>query len=452
MELPAKVKETLESLKRKHRYPVSVALIRGSYYAYEVSKERAKDGARKSHTLYLGKISEDGTFTEARHRKEETRAKSLEELLKKKKEEKKDPLEELVHPDRIDLGILEAISTDGRISVAEIARKVGISPVAARYRLRKLEKRYGIRYTLEFGYSFFGFFRFIIFIKFKGKKSSPEAIKEVFEKEPTIQYAAMLSGKYDVFVYLLAESPILLERKLYDLRSSPPFAPYDTYWYVNYITYSYGYVPMRERFFEILKEKTWHKTEDTPRKKPDQLMEREYLLLKELGEDGRRDFAQIDEKYKFSKGAAQYTYYRLIERKIIYRITITMDKVPFKYIMLAKCNQLNVQEFNNHRDSYFMDVIQETDTPLNKYLLIGDISSPNGLLYIAPVFKDGDTERIKNDIINTVRGSKIIPSIITKTLIGQLGFRRIDNTKSAQYNLLPLYKQGETTAGTYTHM
>ena len=68
MELPAQVRETLESLKRKHRYPVSVALIRGSYYAYEVSKERAKDGARKSHTLYLGKISEDGTFTEARHR------------------------------------------------------------------------------------------------------------------------------------------------------------------------------------------------------------------------------------------------------------------------------------------------------------------------------------------------------------------------------------------------
>ena len=452
MELPAKVRETLESLKRKHRYPVSVALIRGSYYAYEVAKERTKEGVRKSHTLYLGKISEDGTFTEARHRKEETRAKSLEELLKKKKEERKDPLEQLIRPGRVDLGILEAISTDGRISVAEIARKVGISQVAARYRLKKLEKRYGIKYTLEFGYSFFGFFRFIIFIKFKGRKSSPEAIKEVFEKEPTIQYAAMLSGKYDVFVYMLAESPILLERKLYDLRSSPPFASYDTYWYVNYITYSYGYMPMRERFFEILKEKTWHKTEDTPRKKQDQLLEREYLLLKELGEDGRRDFAQIDEKYKFSKGAAQYTYYRLIERKIIYRITITMDKIPLKYIMLAKCNQLNVQEFNAHRDSYFMDVIQETDTPLNKYLLIGDISSPNGLLYITPIFDDGDVEKIKSTITDTVRGSYTTSFIVTETLVGHLGFRRIDNTKSLQYGLIPTYKQGFKTAGNYENM
>lgn len=120
--------------------------------------------------------------------------------------------------------------------------------------------------------------------------------------------------------------------------------------------------------------------------------------------------------------------------------------------MLAKCNQLNVQEFNAHRDSYFMDVIQETDTPLNKYLLIGDISSPNGLLYITPIFDDGDVEKIKSTITDTVRGSYTTSFIVTETLVGHLGFRRIDNTKSLQYGLIPTYKQGFKTAGNYENM
>lgn len=209
-------------------------------------------------------------------------------------------------------------------------------------------------------------------------------------------------------------------------------------------------MPARIQFFEILKDKVWHKTKETQKKKPDQLLEREYIVLKELTENGNEDFAVIDKKYNFSVGASQYTYQRLIAHKIIYRTTITMEDLPFRYIAISKCSQLNINEFNSKRDSYLLDVIQETNTPINKYILIGDIGSPSGLLYITPIFKDGELDDIENNVKEKVRGSEIESYIITKTLVGKLGFRRIDNKKSAQYSLLPIYKQGYTTAHAFT--
>ena len=445
-ELPISVLKTLEKLKKAHKHSVSVAFIGGGYYAYEVTKISNNKGRRTSRSLYLGKISEDGTFTEARHRKEETRAKSLEELLKKKKEERKNPLEQLIHPDSIDLKILELISTDGRISTSEIARQAGISASAAKYRLQKLEKRYGIRYTLEFGYSFFGFYRYAIFVKFFDNKPDSTMLKNVFDKEPTIQYVGLLKGTYDLFMYILAETPLLLEHKIYDLRSNSILTNYKSTWHINYIINSYGYLPMRNQFFEFLKNKIWRKTRETPSKNKDQLSEREYLILKELNDNGRQDFVKLDKKYNFNNGISQYTYHSLIKRKIIYRITITMKNLPVNYFLISRCNQIDIKQFNNNRYSYLTDVIQATDTPINKYVIIGDISSPYGLLFISPVLNDYGIGNIEAHLKTIITGSIHKSFVITETLIGELGLRKLDNTQSAQYKLLTPYKEGAITA------
>ncbi|EQD59169.1 transcriptional regulator, AsnC family, partial [mine drainage metagenome] len=116
----------------------------------------------------------------------------------------------------------------------------------------------------------------------------PEAhkIKEVLEKEPRIQFAALLKGKYHLFMYLFAENTKTLDDTLYSIRSDEVFANIRSLWQVSYITYAYGYTPIRQEFFDLLKERVWHRSKEHPKRKPEQILQREYDVLRILNRDG----------------------------------------------------------------------------------------------------------------------------------------------------------------------
>ena len=66
--------------------------------------------------------------------------------------------------------ILKEISTDPRQGVSSIADKVGLSYAKTEYWIKKIEKKYGIHYTIEHIFlNKFGFFRFFAVAKFTGK-------------------------------------------------------------------------------------------------------------------------------------------------------------------------------------------------------------------------------------------------------------------------------------------
>ncbi len=450
MAYPDPVARRLAEIRKGRKHKVYIRRIKGKYYVYEVaSVQDVATGRKKRLAFYLGKIDGGGGFIKARYRKRpETRSDSLEEWIKaRRSDSEQGPIGPLIHPDSTDLKILTKISTDGRATISEIAGHAGISRSSASNRLDKLVSAYGIKYTLEFGYSFFGFFRYAAFVKFVGdSKPDIDKVTAVLESEPTIQYAALLKGDYDLFIYIFAENTHSLEYKIYELRSGELLAPYKMEWDVSYIMSSYGYVPVRPKFFEKLEGKIWHKSKETPRKGEEQLLKREYVVLKELNESGNISFSEIDKKHGFSPGAAHYTYQRLVERGIIYRITITMDKLPFTYLVLSQCRQLDIKAFNASRDAYLLDVIMETNTPVNKYALVGDTGSPYGLLYMTPVFKGEGLSDVEKGLKAAVKGSEADSHIVIKNLVGSLGFRKLDNTQSSQYQILPLYQKGMTTA------
>lgn len=434
-ELPAPVARALEELRKKHKHRVTIARINDNYYTYEETTRFSEEKGKKvPFTLYLGKIESDGKFVEARHRKKETATSSVEESIKRKLEGE-DALGKLIHPDDIDLQIIEAISTDGRIPVNEIAKNIGISGVATRYRLDKLEKRYNIKYTIELGPRPYGFFRYVVFVRFLKDKPPVSDMKRVLEKEPTIQMVALLKGSYDLFIYMFAENTQLLEDKIYEIRSSATFANYDAYWQVSYITYGYGYVPIRDEFFELLKNKVWHRSRETPRRKPGELLEREYLVLKEMHQNGRKSFIDIDQKLGLNNGASQYTYYQLIDSRLIERITINMERLPIKHISILRCTQTNIQKFNSNRDIVRLDSIENTKTPINRYLLWGDIGTPYGLLYITALL-DEKISDAEERLTKLLKGTKIKSYVIIETIIGSLGYRKIERESTYQYERL----------------
>ncbi len=269
-------------------------------------------------------------------------------------------------------------------------------------------------------------------------KSKPdvETIKKLVAREPLIQLALWLKGDYDLFLYMLAENTQLLEDAVYRMRSDPLIAKHKAYWNVTYISRAYGYVPLRQEFIELLKEKVWKKSKEHPRRMPDQLLEREYFVLSELNKDGRISFADLDKKLGLNPGASDYTYNRLLEKGIIERITINMGNPQMKYPALFIVKQPDINSFNIHRNEFMARLIALPKTPPNTICLEGDIGSPYGLAYIMPIYTN--TESAINTIADMSKQNRkdIKDYIITDTIIGSLGFRRAPPEITNQYKYL----------------
>jgi DNA-binding Lrp family transcriptional regulator len=438
--LPSAVKRALEKLKVRRRRSVVIRRIKRGYYAYESSTTYDRvSHRRKSVSFYIGKIDKEGKFVEAKKRyKQETNVGSLNELMVVRKElEEKGSLDFLVHPSEIDLKILTLLSGNGRLTPSEIGKEIGLGRSVVAKRIKRLEESYDIRYTLDFGKRPFGFFRFCAFVKFYTNIPDANKIREVLSRYPMIQLAAFLKGDYDLFIYFLEEDTKTLEDRFYEIRSDPVFSGYDATWYIGHITYGYGFVNFRDEFFKVLEKKIWHKTKDEPRKKADQILDREYRILRELNKNGRANFNDIDVKNNLPIGSSSYTFHKLMEEEIITRISINISKPQNKYTVIFIAEQINMEAFNANRFRFFEYMISPNNRVVNRFALMGDISFPSGLLFAAPVFEETDIKGIESEL-NRFSGNcfRIKSFIVTETVLGSFGYNKIDKKYSPQYRII----------------
>ena len=298
MELPEKVAKTLEEIRSTITKKISVKRIGGGYYLYEYGyAKKAVLGKSKVLTFYIGKIGEDGTFKEARHRFLKTRAKNIKEYLKHLQEESKLG-ETAAMPEDYELALLGAISMNARAPLSEVAKSTGLTQSTVAYRIHKLTQKYGIRYTLEMKPETFGFSKYMITAKFGSRLPDVEKLKEILEKEPKVQYASMANGDYNLIIYILEESNAELENFIYALRSNRIFENAPGIWYVSYLITPYGwYMPFRDEFFEMMKGRVWRRRKDSPRREKTQFLMSEYAVLKEMNHNSREKFSTIDRLY-----------------------------------------------------------------------------------------------------------------------------------------------------------
>ena len=436
-ELPENVRKLVERLRAKSKYHIEVKLIRGGYYIYEYAFESGEYGQKKI-SFYLGKADSKGNFSEARHRFLNTRARSLEEYIKSGKEtERPSEVAELIYPDSVDRAILTEISMDSKASSYSISKKLDLNPNTVEYRIKKLERLYSIRYTIELRPGTFGFERYFITIRFIRGAPSQEDMEKLFSSEPRIQFVASLSGHYSVLIYLLAENNVTLENLIYEMRSNPIFSNCKAIWNIGYTSESETwYIPFRDEFFNLMKEKVWHRSRETPRRAKDQLLESEYAVMKELNHDASIKFSDIDRLYNLKSGNAYYTFDRLLERKTIKRPTIAMGYLPMRYVAFFYVVQKDISLFNRYRKEYLRTVIEESLHPCDKYAQVEDVSAPYGFLLLAPIFDEGELEKLQGEVAGTARGSEVRTSLITRVLVGSLGYRRFKMSESMTYKRL----------------
>ncbi len=442
MGLPKAVSETFEKLRSRHKH-LGISVINGKFYVSASTKRLVKaTGAYRTFSLYMGRILDDGAFIEARHRKAGTAASSVEALIKSRTGSADKGTEAAL--DDADRYILESLSTDAKKSEIEVARELDMSAAMVNYRIKKLEKEFGIRYMAEVPTSAFGFSRFAVMVKFRGTAPNPALIREELGKSPFVNVALMTKGSYDLFMIVVAENTLKLEAFIYALRTSDTFSPYRSVWNVSYLGLRYGFIPLRESFFNTLESHVWRRSRESPSKLPNQLLEREYIVLKELSLDGSREFSEIDKKYGFGKGASQYTYHRLVEKGMISRITIAMDRPPLKYVALLHLDQINMRRFAESSRGLFLDRIGYSENPIDRYTIAGDFGSPYGIFLMAPISDDSGLYAIERSVMASVKGIRIRSLVVTGVVAGRLGFRKFDNSKSEAYAALKeRYKYSE---------
>ena len=99
-----------------------------------------------------------------------------------------------------------------------------------------------------------------------------------------------------------------------------------------------------------------------------------------------------------------------------------------------RIKQIDISKYNSKNKEWLLDSVLDPNAPLNKYIFNGDIGSPYGVMRIAPLYKNGDLEELEKQSYKITEGIEIESSIITDILVGKLGYRKIDITKTWIYN------------------
>ena len=434
MELPEKIRDALGRIRSEHSHYVDIKVIGGRCYVYESTSRWDKERRRvRKIARYIGKITEDGTFIESRPRSPGLEAALIRQPDRKRTGHRID--EGISERRRYEEQILKALSEDGRAPIAVLGKAIGLGNTAADAQRNNIEKRYGVRYTAEIDIGRLGYLTYFVFIKFSDKRPSISQVKRELEGVPNIQLAMLTYGRYDIIMYVAIYGNEEVKDQLYSIRNSL-FVDYDLKLYLAPFYQGYGFVPLRDAFFDMLSRRIWTRSAQRPRPAAEELLMREYAVLKELSANGKEDFTNIDKKYGLADGSARYTYHRLVEKGVIKRVTIYMQNLQLKYISAIFLNKINQIKYRNYRPMILQHIINDFEnSAVNKYALEGDIKMPEGVFFLMPVLSDSDAIAV-DDELKRVHGTEVDSLIVTNMLVGSLGYRRLDKKMTSQYAIL----------------
>ena len=425
-ELPIKVRNTLDKMRSSYEHYIEVKRIGGSYCVFEARGVYDRERKRtKKVTYYLGRILDNGRFVKAKHRM------------------RQEPETETItpndagapRPDEIDRKLMTAMSMNGRLTYVALGRLAGISRNSARTRVGRLRKAYGIRYLAEIDTEELGYLGYFTFVKFSSSMMpSLDEMKSCIEAEPMIQLALLVKGEYDLILYTLAKGGNEMSTMLIRLQNVLVFRNYRSKWYTTAAADTYGFIPVRDSFFDLLQ-----KDAEAGRPRPGRsavLVNREIAVLRELNRNGEIEFSEIDSMLHLDSGASQYTYYSLIKKGVLKRITLTVAHLAVKYNAIIMTEVVHGAEVERARPWFLTHIIEDIEAPVNRYALSSRVEIPKGSMLVLPVFEEGWLEKEAEDLKRNLKGAEIKTMVITDTIIGRFCHRRFDGHYSRLYTVL----------------
>ena len=455
-EFPSAVLNAFEKLKQTSDTALILRKLNGHYYVYRARSnwDKANKKVLTRHE-YLGKITDRGMFIEKAESWADVDLKKAlavvqahgGQVIMPQKTESKPALEQpqtAAELPEVDRRIRTILSMNARAPVSFIAKKTGLTRSVVLTKMRGFEKKYGIRYILEVDIKKLGFRPYAILAKFEGERPPTELLRKIVQNEPHIQFAAMLKGDYDLFMYWLDDIESLeIADDMWKFEANEALKGFNMRLDVTPFGHTYSFMPLREDFLEkVLKEKVWKIRGGRFSPKERELRSREYVLLKELNSNSVMDFAEIDKKYGLGRGASRYSYLDLKQRAIIVRSTISMENLPIKYTAMLMLETINAVETEETMYKRRYDII-EYGNLANKYVLVGNIGLSSGSIRFMPIYYENELDKVLEALKSSVKGTAFKSFVILETLVGHLCYRRFDNNYSRQYALLVSLKKAE---------
>ena len=444
---PKNISATFEKLRKEYLpYRIVLKKISNHYYVYKERGVWRKDIARtKRISEYLGKITKEGIYVKKTLSAKDDleNAKALieshgGEIIWHENEELNldNTQNTTTDTNEADLRLLTCLSMNARMSPSKMASLSKIKKRSVYFRVKALEKEFGIKYIMELDVTKLGYMPYLILVKFEKDFPDFEKVKEAFYQEPLIQFAAKVNGDFDLVLYVLDKYVNNIIDDIRNLIYKLELGSYDAKWNIMPITKTYSFIPVRDEFIEkVIKTKEWNRTTGKSTPKQDELKYREFIILKELNSNSVEDFSEIERKYGLIKGSARYAYTKLRESGIIIRPTMTMAKIQMKYLGMIIVTDINEDKIGQTRYKFLSNVI-EYGPIINKYILLENIGAPIGAILFLPIISEGDLEKNASRIRNELEGSVIRSMVITEILVGSLSYRRFDNEYSRQHRLL----------------
>ena len=191
-----------------------------------------------------------------------------------------------------------------------------------------------------------------------------------------------------------------------------------------------------------------HRTKNSKSRELGELLEREFLVLRELNSYGNIDFPDIDRKYDLGRGASFYTYKKLKESGIISTTTINMRSSNVKYFGIMIIKRITMSQYAKTSHHLYADVVNDMSYPINKYALICEVGAPDSVVVFAPVVGIQSIDEMASVLRAKLQGVEISTSIVTSSLVGNVCLRKFDNSYAMYYtNLIESkrLKQGNRT-------
>ena len=446
--LPEKIESAVQTIRKEYGHYVQAKLIRGRYMLFEATSIYDPETKKpRKITRYLGWLTDAGQLIPARHndmktklfnevnKDNEQKIKELEESLKIAEKKTADEGIRRKETEKHERDILRALSMNARITVPELSKITGLSNTAVNYHLRHLEKRYDLKYLLEIDIEKFGYINYIAFVKFKDKRPSYEEMKEQLEKIPYVQVAMTTKGTYDLVIFLVVEANSEARVPLYEITGL--VAPsYNAEWHMTPAYFGgLGFIPLRDKFFDMLKEKVWIRTKEKPKPLPGEITDVEYRVLKAMNSNAAEDFVSIDKELAIEKGRSNYAYHQLTKRGIIKRSTINMRNIDSKFDIIFMINHANYNQWEPSREKLLLEIIKEKGY-YDTYSFTCDAMSPKGAFLMTNIAKNEDIETTIEDLSDKIKGISIDTLIVSKYMLGVIDNRLYDKTQSRQYELL----------------
>jgi DNA-binding Lrp family transcriptional regulator len=272
--------------------------------------------------------------------------------------------------DLITRKVVRLLSENSRMSVTEIAKRLGVSRPTIKGKIERLERELGMRYAIEIDEKAIGLNSpHLIEVRFK-KKPDYGKIRSILEQSYIPQVAFSVQGSYDLVIYANAFSGT--EYMHWNMAMVVLLSEYGAAWHPSEMLHRHlGFFPLRDEAISRA-----DIDEDSKR------------LLVCLNGNARLTFHQLSKMLGMHFNTVKYNFDKLVKKGYLKRATITMDLVKSLSFMTFFDNYAPTQGFEESSARARKAILFDEENPLiSRYILSGPLVGSH-TLFVMSVFDD----------------------------------------------------------------